>query len=34
MSKEKVNGSVGSNLVENGVVSKGFCKEVRFNCVA
>lgn len=33
MFEGKVRGSVGLDLVGNGVVSEGFCKEVRFSCV-
>lgn len=33
MFKEKVKGSVGPHLVGNGVVSEGFCKELRLVCV-
>lgn len=29
MFEEKVKGSMGLNLVGNGVISEGFCKEVR-----
>ena len=33
MFEEKMQGSMGPNLVGNEVVSEGFCKEVRFNSV-